>query len=51
MKYLKRFESLFGTAEPEKISYDDFYPQKKSRDFFTEKELLYLESIFSKNRK
>ena len=24
MKYLKKFESVFGAAEPEKISYDDF---------------------------
>ena len=51
MRYLKKFESLFGTAEPERISYDDFYPAKSPRDFFTEQELLYLQSIFDKNRK
>ena len=51
MKYLKKFESIFGTAEPEKISYEDFYPQKNPRDSFTEQELLYLESIFEGNRK
>lgn len=51
MKYLKKFESLFGVAEPERITYDDFYPEKNPRDSFTEKELLYLESIFDANRK
>ena len=49
MKYLKKFESLFGTAEPERISYDDFYPAKSPRDSFTEKELIYLQSIFDAN--
>ena len=51
MKYLKRFESIFGPAEPERISYDEFWSQNKSNVSFTEKELLYLESIFEKNRK
>jgi hypothetical protein len=51
MKYLKRFESMFGPAEPERVSYDDFYPQRKPIDTFTEKELLYLESVFDRNRK
>ena len=50
MKYLKLFESMFGPAEPKKISYEDFYPEKKPRDYFTEKELLYLESVFERNR-
>ena len=51
MRYLKKFESLFGPAEPERISYEDFYPPKSPRDSFAEQELLYLESIFDKNRK
>jgi hypothetical protein len=51
MKYLKLFESMFGPDEPERISYEDFYPEKKPRDYFTEKELLYLESIFDRNRR
>lgn len=51
MRYLKKFESLFGPAEPERISYEDFYPPKSPRDSFDEQELLYLESIFDKNRK
>ena len=51
MKYLKKFESLFGTAEPEMISEEDFNLAIKGRCAFTEKELLYLESIFDKNRK
>ena len=51
MKYLKKFESLFGPAEPERITYDDFYPAKSPRDSFTENELIYLQSIFDKNRK
>ena len=49
MKYLKKFESLFGPAEPERISYDDFYPEKSPRDSFTENELIYLQSIFDAN--
>ena len=49
MKYLKKFESLFGTAEPERITYDDFYPEKSPRDSFTENELIYLQSIFDAN--
>ena len=50
MKYLKRFESLFGTAEePEKITYDVFYPAKSPSSSFTEKELIYLQSIFDAN--
>ena len=51
MKYLKKFESLFGPAEPERISYLDFHKDVKEKCAFTEQELLYLESIFSKNRK
>ena len=51
MKYLKLFENMFGPAEPERVSYDDFYPEKNPSDSFTEKELLYLESVFKKNRK
>jgi hypothetical protein len=51
MRYLKKFESLFGTAEPERITYDDFYPEKTPRASFTEKELLYLESLFERNGK
>jgi hypothetical protein len=51
MKYLKLFESLFGPAEPERVSYDDFYPEKSPSDSFTQKELLYLESVFKKYRK
>ena len=42
---------MFGPAEPERVSYDDFYPQRKPIDTFTEKELLYLESVFDRNRK
>ena len=49
MKYLKRFESLFGPAEPERISFDDFYQVDSPSSSFTEKELLYLESIFDAN--
>jgi hypothetical protein len=49
MKYLKKFESLFGTAEPEKISYEDFHKDVKTRCDFTKNELLYLESIFDSN--
>ncbi len=51
MKYLKKFESLFGTAEPERITYEEFHKDVKEKCAFTEQELLYLESIFSKNRK
>ena len=51
MRYLKKFESLFGPAEPERISYEDFYPAKGPSDSFTENELIYLQSIFDKNRK
>jgi hypothetical protein len=52
MKYLKRFESLFGTAEPERISHREFHSSyDKPIDSFIEKELLYLESVFDGNRK
>ena len=51
MKYLKLFESLFGPAEPERVSYGEFHSQRKPIDSFTEKELLYLESVFDRNRK
>jgi|LakMenEpi03Aug12_release.lakeMendotaPanAssembly.Ray.scaffolds.fasta_scaffold384670_3 hypothetical protein len=51
MKYLKLFESMFGTAEPERVSYDEFHSQRKSTDSFTKEELLYLESVFDRNRR
>ena len=51
MKHLKKFENLFGPVKPEMISYEDFHTQKTSREAFTEDELLYLQSIFDKNRK
>ena len=51
MKYLKLFENMFGPAEPERISYDEFHSQKKPIDSFTEEELLYLESVFDRNRR
>ena len=51
MKYLKLFESLFGPAEPERLSFAEFHSQKKPIDSFTEKELLYLEAVFDKSRK
>ena len=51
MKYLKLFENMFGPAEPERISHGDFHTQKKPIDSFTEEELLYLESIFDRNRR
>jgi len=51
MKYLKLFESLFGPAEPERVSFAEFHSQKKPIDSFTEKELLYLEAVFDKSRK
>ena len=49
MKYLKLFENMFGTAEPERITYDVFYPSKSPSSSFTKKELSYLESVFDTN--
>jgi hypothetical protein len=48
MKYLKKFESLFGTAEPEKIDREEFHSHHKSVDFSVI-ELEYLESLFDEN--
>jgi len=52
MKYLKLFENMFGPTEPERISHREFHSSyNKPIDSFTKEELLYLESVFDRNRR